>query len=75
MNILKQHRVAKGLTLDELAARIGVSRASVSNWEIGRGLPQPKRYPKLARVLGITPLHLAQIIEPSEPELVGSTGK
>jgi len=75
MHLLKQYRVAKGLTLEELAGRIKVSRASVSNWETGRGLPRPKTYLRLARVLGLTPLRLAQIIEPSESELVGTTTK
>jgi len=72
MNILKQHRVAKGLTLEKLAKKIKVSRASVSNWETGLTLPQPKTYPKLARVLGMTPLELARVIEPSAAELVGN---
>ena len=66
MNILKQLRVAKGLTCEELARRIGVTDGTISNWETGRGLPRPRSFPKLARQLGITPLRLAQIIEPSE---------
>lgn len=67
MNLLKQYRVAKGLTCEKLGKRVGVSRSAVSNWELGKRLPVPCTYPKLARVLGMDPRELARIIEPSEP--------
>ncbi len=38
---LKARREDLGLTQDELAARMGVTRQSVSNWESGHRWPSP----------------------------------
>ena len=35
-NILLQYRKKSGLSQEELASKIGVSRQAVSKWEIGR---------------------------------------
>ncbi|MDR3533993.1 MAG: helix-turn-helix transcriptional regulator [Rhodopila sp.] len=44
-------RVTAGLTQQELADRVGVSRSAVAQWETDRGSPQSKRLPKLAETL------------------------
>ncbi|MCI7329857.1 MAG: helix-turn-helix transcriptional regulator [Selenomonadaceae bacterium] len=48
---LKQMRLDKGLTQEDVANRVGVTRAAVVYWEKGQ-TPRVKYLPKLARVLG-----------------------
>lgn len=46
MNIaerIKVLRKAKGLSQEELADRIGVSRQAVSKWESGHNVPDPEK--------------------------------
>lgn len=51
--ILNKRR-EKGLTQDELATYIGVSKASVSKWETGQSYPDIALLPKLATYFGIS---------------------
>ncbi|WP_324186872.1 helix-turn-helix domain-containing protein [Enterococcus mundtii] len=37
--ILKEKRHQAGITQEELAKRLNVSRSAISNWEIGRNYP------------------------------------
>ena len=73
MTVLKQHRLAKGLTLRALGKRIGVSTAACSSWETGRNIPHPGVVPKLARVLGINPLELTKLLSPEREPRVFAT--
>ena len=50
-NILRQHLREAGLTRDQLAARLGMSRTSVDNWLDGRNRPSPESVASLAREL------------------------
>ena len=47
-------RKEKGITQDELASYIGVSKAAVSKWEIGKGLPDIGIIEELARALSVS---------------------
>ena len=47
-------RENKGMTQDELAARIHVSAKAVSKWETGKGFPDVSLLEPLAAVLGIS---------------------
>ncbi|MFI5887650.1 telomere-associated protein Tap [Streptomyces sp. NPDC051554] len=47
----KRLRVAHGLTLDEVAAALGVRRATVSGWESGKTEPRPPERDAYARML------------------------
>ena len=47
-NILVKKRKEKGITQDQLAAYIGVSKASVSKWETGQSCPDITFLPQLA---------------------------
>lgn len=47
-NILVKKRKEKGITQDQLAAYIGVSKASVSKWETGETLPDIRQSKNLA---------------------------
>ena len=51
----KIHRIrkAKGITQAELAARMHVSRQSVSNWELGTAVPSMDRLRELSKLLGV----------------------
>lgn len=47
-------RKEKGITQDELAAYIGISKASVSKWEIGQSYPDITFLPQLATYFNIS---------------------
>lgn len=49
---LRSLRQSKNLTQEELAARLFVSRKTVSKWETGRGLPDTVLFPAIAGILG-----------------------
>jgi transcriptional regulator with XRE-family HTH domain len=50
---LRQLREGRGLTLDQLAQALGVSRQTAWYWERGRNLPGPANLHRLAEVLGV----------------------
>jgi transcriptional regulator with XRE-family HTH domain len=57
MNIgkkIQEHREKKGLTQDALAEKIGVSRQSISKWELGQALPEVDKIVALSRLLNTT---------------------
>ena len=47
-------RAQKGISQEELAERISVSRQSVSKWEMGQALPQVDKIVQLCELFGIT---------------------
>ena len=51
---LQQLRKEKGLTQEELAARLFVSRTAVSKWESARGYPNIDSLKAIARLFSIT---------------------
>ena len=52
--ILSRKRRDRGLTQDDLAAHMGVSKASVSKWETGQSYPDITLLPKLAAYFDLT---------------------
>lgn len=52
--ILIEHRHKKGITQDDLAEHIGVSKASVSKWETGTTYPDISLLPRLAAFFNIS---------------------
>ena len=52
--VLTEKRREKGITQDELAAYIGVSKASVSKWETGQSYPDITFLPLIASYFGIS---------------------
>jgi transcriptional regulator with XRE-family HTH domain len=50
-SFLRARRVELGLTQQDLAARVNVSRAAVGEWERGMNYPSPRLVPLLATVL------------------------
>lgn len=52
--VLVNMRKEKGITQDELANYIGVSKASVSKWETGQSYPDIAFLPQLAAYFNIS---------------------
>jgi len=55
---LQDLRHQHGLTQEQLADRIHISRAAVSKWESGRGFPNIEALKNLSRVFGVSVDHL-----------------
>jgi transcriptional regulator with XRE-family HTH domain len=51
---LQELRKQKGLTQEELAAALFVSRTAVSKWESGRGYPNIESLKAIAKLFGVT---------------------
>ena len=60
---LQELRKSKGLTQEELAEAIFVSRTAVSKWESGRGYPNIDSLKELSRFFGVT---IDELICPDE---------
>lgn len=55
-DIIKQRRIELGLTMKELASKVGVSEATISRWESGNiATMKQTKIALLAKVLGISP--------------------
>lgn len=55
---LRQLRQSKGMTLQQVAERLGVTRASVSKWEGGSSRPDMSRLDGLAQIFGVSTHYL-----------------
>ena len=53
-NRISKYRREKGLTQEELAAKLGVSSQAVSKWENDASCPDISLLPQLCRTLGIS---------------------
>ncbi len=51
---LKRYRTQNGLTQEELAEKLGVSRQAVAKWERGESVPDIGSCMKLAEIYGVT---------------------
>ena len=51
---LKVLRKTRGLTQQDLADRLGVKRATISNYEIGRRSPHLKELERISDILGVS---------------------
>ena len=62
--LIKDRRLAKGMTQEELADKVGVKKSAVAKWENGR-VSEIKRsnLKKLSEVLGLNPNRLLGDIE------------
>ena len=62
-NLFRVKRRAAGLTMAQLADRVGTSKQAVSYWESGDSWPNPRFIPKLAKVFNQTAESLALELE------------
>jgi len=51
---IQRKRSERGLSQEQLAEQVGVSRQAVSKWEVGDAIPDTDKLIPLARALGIT---------------------
>ena len=51
---LAHERRRCGLTQDQVAAHLGVTKAAVSKWERGASLPDMAQMPKIASLFAVT---------------------
>ena len=77
---LQRLRKARGMSQEELAARMGVSRQAVSRWELNLALPDTENVVRLSELFGVTTDYLLKQQEAGEkpsPELgaPGSKGR
>lgn len=58
----REARKKAGLTMDEAAERLGVSRVSLWLWETGRGNPLIANLVKMAEVYNVAPNELDVVV-------------
>ncbi len=63
---IRQIRVTKNMTQDELAQRMGTQRPAVSNWENGINMPSLFTLRRMAATFGVS---LRQLIEPDSEDV------
>jgi len=64
---IRDARVGAGLTQDELAGAVGLTRASIANVEAGRQVVDALRLALIAKATGMTCDALASVLEPASP--------
>ncbi|QIG55446.1 helix-turn-helix domain-containing protein [Altererythrobacter sp. BO-6] len=81
--MLEQQRKARGLTLEQVASRLGVSKPTVWAWEKGKARPLDDRYPAIAEVLGLSvsdlherdqPAAVSELLKSSRAEIARALG-
>jgi transcriptional regulator with XRE-family HTH domain len=63
-------RKAAGYTQESLAAALHVDRSTVVRWEGGQSEPWPYLWPKLAKLLSVTPVELSRLLAGDEQPAV-----
>lgn len=53
--VIRKYRIAKDMTQEEMAERLGVTAPAVNKWENGKTLPDISLLAPIARLLGTTP--------------------
>jgi transcriptional regulator with XRE-family HTH domain len=51
---IRRHRLARKLSMRDLAKLVGVNGSAVAHWEAGRNDPRGELLPSLASALGVT---------------------
>lgn len=59
--LFRNYRESKGLTLQEVAERVGVSKQTVSKWEKGVAKPLPGKVKALARIIGCSVVDISDL--------------
>jgi len=67
---LREWRRKRLLTQEELAAKVGVTFTTISNWETGEAPPRVRNIRKLAEALSVAPEQI--IFPPLKPKKVAA---
>lgn len=51
MKKLRELRIERKMTQQDIAERLGISRVAVTKWETGEALPRAEMLPKIAKLL------------------------
>lgn len=73
--LLEQSRKARGMTLEQVAHRLGVSKPTVWAWEKGKARPLEDRYPAIAETLGLAVEDLRAAEQPADATRVVETSR
>lgn len=65
---IREFREATGMTMTELAGKMGVNVSTVYRWEIGEDIPSAARLPLLADTLGCS---IDQLYGRDSPQAAG----
>ncbi len=63
MKTIRQWRDERGWSQHELAVKLGVTAATVYNWERGKNEPNVSTFRRLARILGVSMDEIALVGE------------
>ena len=63
---IQQVRKTGGLSQEEFADRLGVSRQAVSKWESGQSVPDAEKIVRMSEVFGVTTDYLLKGVRPAE---------
>lgn len=58
--VLREARLSRKMSQEELAAKLGVARSTVASWELGISFPRIDKVKKLAALFGCS---VAEIME------------
>ena len=68
-------RKARGMNQEQLAQELGVSRQSVSKWELNEAVPDVNRVIAMSELFGVTTDYLLKSIDANAPQDGNGTGK
>jgi transcriptional regulator with XRE-family HTH domain len=78
-SLLKSNREARRMSMEELAARVGVSGQKVEQWESGLARPTRDKWARLCNALGLTVEELIHGVAPRKaepaPDLASQVGR
>jgi transcriptional regulator with XRE-family HTH domain len=70
--LIRQVRIAKDMSQQELATKAGLGEATVRRAEVGRGTPSTQTLSALANALGV---RLSWLIDPQDRDRVPDAGR
>lgn len=68
MNIVRELRKSAGMQQKELAALVGVSIATVSDWETQKKNPSGERLKRLSEIFNCNPLVILGVMQPTNDD-------
>lgn len=72
---LARLRKARGMSQEQLAAALGVSRQAVSKWELGEAVPDVSRVVAMSELFGVTTDYLLKDVSEEAGQAAGSVGE